>query len=508
VIRKHLAICFCLLALSVADLAQAAVSSVRLRDVISQGQGNIDLLQASVRSRDPTPAQLEEFRSLNGGKLVFAIDVNEAASGTEKSSSQGVAIESAWIEVTVGGVMTRYDARGCADGEADPTTKTRTALARLGQTSRSLYCTLIGDAGSRTVTSSTSSDINLSSFDATLRIPVSANLGSATAVRLVIRFLDTNQSLGDPEAFYDYSNGFEDVALATPQDALYLDQLAAGRDEAPLVMQTDTSTQPSTSRIYYPSKDQFYVVAYEDQFPKRGDYDFNDLVVGYRVYYELDAQGRATGGGGEGYLIARGGGFDHDWHLRLALPSTASGQGALSVSLPEQLHPAPSYPRSFSFNGAVDLEVFVNTASLWVASGFNFVNTLKDQDVLIRGHRFSFEFQLGSSIATSQLPAAPFDPYLYVHNTGYEIHLPGKTAVLGGSRNTRDGLTSFSDPAGYPFALIIPESWEVPVEYIDLGIAYPEFLDYVQSTGSQGVGWYDRPAAQRTKPTLPSLWKW
>jgi LruC domain-containing protein len=231
-------------------------------------------------------------------------------------------------------------------------------------------------------------------------------------------------------------------------------------------------------------------------------------VVGYRVYYELDAQGRATGGGGEGYLIARGGGFDHDWHLRLALPPTASGQGALSVSLPEQLYPAPSYPRSFSFNGAVDLEVFANTASLWVASGFNFVNTLKDQDVLIRGHRFSFEFQLGSSIATSQLPAAPFDPYLYVHNTGYEIHLPGKTAVLGASRNTRDGLTSFSDPAGYPFALIIPESWEVPVEYIDLGIAYPEFLDYVQSTGSQGVGWYGRPAAQRTKPTLPSLWKW
>ena len=61
-IRKHLAIAFCLLALSAADLAQAAVSSVRLRDVISQGQGNIDLLRASVRNRDLTPAQLEEWK--------------------------------------------------------------------------------------------------------------------------------------------------------------------------------------------------------------------------------------------------------------------------------------------------------------------------------------------------------------------------------------------------------------------------------------------------------------
>ena len=103
--------------LMLASFDAGAVTSVRLRDVIAQGQGTINLLRASVRDRDPTPGQLEEFRTLNGGDLVFAIDINEAASGTEKSASQGVAVESAWVEVTVGGTTTRYDARGCPGGE-------------------------------------------------------------------------------------------------------------------------------------------------------------------------------------------------------------------------------------------------------------------------------------------------------------------------------------------------------------------------------------------------------
>ena len=497
-----------LVALVHAAPSAATVTSLRLRDVISAGNGDIDLFRASVQSRNPTAVQLEEFRSRNGGNLVFAIDVNEAASGTEKSASQGVSIDTAWVDVTVNGTTTRYPARGCADGEPAPSTKTKSALARTGQTTRSLYCTLIGNGGSRMVTSSNSSDINLSSFDATLRIPVGVNLSSASAARLVVRFLDTNQSLGDPEAFYDYSNGFEDVALATPEDAQYLDQLAAGRDEAPLVIAADTQSQPATNRVYYPSKDQFYVVAYEDQFPKRGDYDFNDLVVGYRVFFELDAQGRATGGGAEGYLVARGGGFNHDWHLRLGLPSGASGRGALSVFLPDQLHTAAGYPQALAFTGSLDVEIFADTASLWMADGYQFVNTLKEQSTLLRGHRFSLEFTLDSAIAAGNLPAAPFDPYLFVHNTGYEIHLPGKAVVLGSSKNVRDGLTSFNDAAGYPFALIMPETWEVPIEFNDLGLAYPDFIEFVRNTGAQGVGWYDRPANNRTKPTTPSLWKW
>ena len=471
-------------------------TSTRLKGVVDKGYGEINLLAAAVKSRDLTMAQLEGFRRDNGGKLAFAVDVNEAANGLEKSASQGVAVEYARVEVTTSTGIVTFDQFA---------TQTQSSVARIGQTARSLWYTLIGDAGSRQITGSSGSDITGSSFDATIRIPVNIDLSTASAARVVIKFLDTNEGLGDPESFYDYSNGFEDVAIVTAADARFLDQLAAGRTEAPLVLSPASPASP-VSRVYFPSSDQFYIAAYEDQFPSRGDYDFNDLVVAYRVFYELDATGSAISIGGEGYLVARGGGFDSDWHLRLALPSTSSGSGTVTVYAPDQLVPMSGFPRNVSFNGTPDIKVFTSVGTMWRDGSDPFVNTLKEQS-LIRGHRFTFALRLNSAIPVSQLPAAPFDPYLFVYNTAYEIHLPGKSPVMTETRNLRDGLTGFTDSAGYPFAMVLPQTWQVPVEFTDLGLAYPDFLGFVSGDSSK-QNWYTRPAASGTKKTMPSAWKW
>ena len=474
----------------------AQANSTRLRDVIERGYGEINLLTAGVQNRNLTVAQLEAFRRDNDGKLAFAVDVNEAADGLEKSASQGVAIEYARVEITTAAGVVTFD---------QFSTQTQSSVARIGQSTRSLWYTLIGDAGSRQITGSTSSDVNGSSFDATIRIPVNLDLSTATAARLIFKLIDTTERLGDPESFYDYSNGFEDVAIVTAADAAYLDQLAPGREEAPLVLAPPGAAAPA-SRLYYPSSDQFYIAAYEDQFPNRGDYDFNDLVVAYRVYYELDSGGSAVAVGGEGYLVARGGGFDSDWHLRLALPATAAGSGSFTVFAPDQLTPMAGFPRSVNFTGAADLEVFTSVATLWRDGSGPFVNTPREQ-TLIRGHRFTFQLNLSAPVPQGQLPAAPFDPYLYVYSTGYEIHLPGRSPVLGGSRNTRDGHAVFTDAAGYPFAMVLPHDWQVPVEYTDVGLAYPDLIRYVGGDATK-QDWYLRPAANRTKSTAPSVWKW
>ena len=481
-------------------LSATAVESTRLKDVInSSGIGSIDLFRASVQARNLSPADLEAFREDNDGQLAFAVDVNEAASGLEKSSSQGIALDTARLLITIDGVTHTFD---------EFTTETRSLIARAGETSRSSYYTLIGDGGSGRITSSARSDINSSSFDATIRMPVNMNLANATAARLEIDLLDTNLALGDPEDFYDYSNGFEDVAIVTAGDAAYLDTLAPGREEAPLVeVVNDPLAAAPSAQLYFPSQEDFYVAAYEDQFPSRGDYDFNDLVVAYRVNTGLDSNGSVTTIGGEGYLVARGGGFDHDWHLRIALPAFASGSGTLTVFAPDSLEPAPGYPRSISFNGALDMKPFENTRNLWTDGSEAFVNTLRGQEP-IRGYRFEFEITLSNRLAVDQLPAAPFDPYLYVHNTGYEIHLPGKSPTLGSSRNARDGLSGFTDSSGYPFGMILPEDWLVPVEYVDFGEAYPDFVEFVTSRGSAQTDWHRRPAANATKAVTRAIWKW
>jgi LruC domain-containing protein len=476
-----------------------ALESSRLTDVIkSSGDGNIDVFNPSTTGRIIDGPTLEAFRQDNNGSIVFAVDVNEAADGSEKASSQAVTIDTARLEITIGGTVRTY---------TDYATTTRTLLARKGETTRSLYQSLLGDSGSNRITSNTDSDLYNSSFDSTLTFDVPDDVSGATAARLYVTLLDTNVQLGDPEAFYDYSNGFEDVALITREDAVLLDDLEAGQAEAPLVLPAETvATESGTSRVYYPSQSEFYLAAYEDLFPIRGDYDFNDLVVGYRVYVNLDQDGMMTSIGGEGYLVARGADYNHDWHLRIPLPASASGSGQLSVFLPDSQ--TPDTQTAISVNsGKLDVLAFESVRTRWADGSNKFVNTPSDQS-LIHGHRFSFEVMLDAVLDLAQLGEPPFDPYLYVYNTEYEIHLADFPPVLPYSRNNQDGETSFRDANGYPFAMILPEDWRIPVEEVDLGAAYPQFLNFVTSGGNSNVDWYRNPVVDKIRQLLPATWRW
>jgi LruC domain-containing protein len=475
-----------------------ALESVRLSDVIkSNGSGDIDPL------KDTTATNLEQLRLDNGGELVFAVDVNEAAAGSEKASCQGITVASATLQLTIDGVEYQF---------SDFSTRTRTLAAIQGSSNRLPYYTLIGDAGSNRISTDTTSDL-VTVFDATLRFPVDRDLSGTTRARLVVGLLDTHVALGDPEAFYDYSNGFEDVALLTAADAAYLDNLAAGRAGAPLVLPTDTYfTEGGSGRAYYPSLAGHYLAAYEDLFPQLGDYDFNDLVVAYRVYTDLDQGGSITAIGAEGYLVARGSSYSHDWHLRIGLPAAVTGSGSYSVFEPDSNSPLPGYPRALNLLGDIDIVPFEDTRSLWSDidpdTGIeHFVNT-DWRRPLLKGHRFTLHVELDNPLAQSALESPPFDPYLYVRNTGYEIHSPDKAPVLAGSRNLQDGLSGFSDANGYPFAQVFPEDWLLPSEYNDLGKAYPEYLDFVFSGRNTHTDWHKRPADNWTRPVHPGRWKW
>ncbi|MBL4816308.1 MAG: LruC domain-containing protein [Shewanella sp.] len=57
-----------------------------------------------------------------------------------------------------------------------------------------------------------------------------------------------------------------------------------------------SSPSPSLSRSYYPAQNQFGTLMFEDNFPKKGDYDFNDFVVRYQVTVTSNAETQAIKG--------------------------------------------------------------------------------------------------------------------------------------------------------------------------------------------------------------------
>jgi LruC domain-containing protein len=493
-LSKYLFILTALVSLSFFSvMSNAEDVSTRLKHTISKGSGDINLLLAQ-GNKAISPVFLETIRLQNNGMLMLGVDINEASSGSEKSTSQGVAVEHLTLTV-----MTDEDTYIFTDFS----TKTQCSLAKINSENRQFYYTLLGRTGSNSITGS---NLDGTSFDDTLKIPVNNDLSSALSIHLDIQFLETNESLGDPEAFYDYSAGFEDLALLTSADVEFLDTQAAGREEAPLVVLIDSPTSVF-SNIYYPSSTSFYLVGYEDQYPQLGDYDFNDLVVAYRVNFGLNEELKVITISAEGYLIARGGIYDHSWHLRIALPEGSQANGTYQLYIPPGSSSGSELIKYIDTSSGLDITLFNNTTSLFYDSASSFTNTLWDSEHVL-GYKFSFEITLSNPIDLAEMGQAPFDPYLFVHDTNLEIHLQGNLPVMAESDNISKGLTSFSDENGYPFALVFPEDWQFPNEYVDIGAAYPQLLEYIQSNRESKVDWYKNGVASGITKHKKVDWAW
>jgi LruC domain-containing protein len=468
--------------------AAQELASIRLTDVIkSQGTGNIDLF------KDISASQLEQLRAANDGQLVFGVDINEAASGTEKASTQAVTVK--YVVLTIGfedGSQQVYDAT------SGWFTETYTLVAEAPGTTRSTYYTLLGESGSSRITSNNSIQ---DTFDSTLKIAVTDTLFSdggnnASSATLRIGLLQTNEALGDPEAFYDFSGGFEDLALLDAVDASFIDDYNAGHEEAPMLVLTNPPVEIDLMAVdtwnYFPTANTFYLVGYEDLYPAKGDYDFNDLTVAYRVKYGLNVDGDVVAIQGLAYLITRGSAYSHDWHLGIDLPANTSGTLSCTTYFPPDYisrgftttlsQDCSSTPQA-DVSGNLDLIVFEDTLNIYRdPAGSLFVNTASIPGNwnlrYFDGPKSEFRLDLASPTPMASIMSAPFDPFVHVLDTNRLIRL-------------LEVDPSYQDENGYPFGMLLTATWKPAIAAYNVGIPYQNFDPFVQSKGVTNANWYE-----------------
>ena len=221
------------IALSATTIARADIPTV-LTDTIKSGSGIIDVM------KDVTGAALQD--ALSGGTLFLGADLNEDASGLEKSTSQGVAIKEVELILQT------------TDGDFSFTnfyTNTTAMILESDATEAAEYNTLFGQTGSSQI-SSTVDGFDLSTFDDIIEIRDVSFTGDITGAQIRINFLDTAKKAGDNEEFFDYSAGFEDFAILAQADAQLLDNANIGLEDAPTTV-TYTASTPSGGDIAAPS---------------------------------------------------------------------------------------------------------------------------------------------------------------------------------------------------------------------------------------------------------------
>ena len=234
--------------------------------------------------------------------------------------------------------------------------------------------------------------------------------------------------------------------------------------------------------------DGFLTVAFEDLYlvANAGDADYNDFVAKYRVTEYSGADGKLSGLMIEATAKAKLAGYNHDFGMVIDFVGTAD----ISIDYYDASHFLYKTTTKSGVQNKAILSLFEST-----------------KDSINRTTIAQITFPGGVERSSVTLP--PYDPYLYVRNTKYDIHLIGRESLPAGTypvQNNPPGAT-FQDSKGFPWALLVPIEWQHPAETQYIGKAYPLFDRWRQSFGQEVPSWYlfrsDVPTDPNNHPPYP-----
>jgi len=278
---------------------------------------------------------------------------------------------------------------------------------------------------------------------------------------------------------------------------------------------TATTTVSAATPIYnqYPATGPG-TLAFEDLWPAKGDYDFNDLVIDYQFNITTSSSNMVEQVTATFTIKAFGAALENGFGFQLSDAINPADLNVTGYSLTE------SYI-TLSGNGTEagqtkpTIIVFDNDYNEMAHPGMGIgVNTTPDApyvDPVTLVVEITFP---GNTYSLADLDIANFNPFLIVNQTrGHEVHLPNyePTDLVD---PTLFGLDDdVSDPTGgiyyktannLPWAINIYEQFDYPVEKQDIINVHLKFADWATSGGTAFPDWYkDEPGYRNESLIYP-----
>ena len=262
---------------------------------------------------------------------------------------------------------------------------------------------------------------------------------------------------------------------------------------------------------YYPSRDGWTTVAFEDNWPYEGDYDMNDLVTYMRTSV-FRTDGKVTLVNISGELAALGAAYQNGFGIRL--PGVLRDQideESINYTINNRAAKNDYSPLESGPNEAI----FIMTYNTWnYASAGEGCVFYRTEEGCGSDIQMSFDLTIPFKEPVDSDISGIFDPFLFAtpgaeHGVldkpgrSYEIHLKNqeptevfdKTLMNMGLEGSSDGSSPddgfyFQTNNGLPYAMEMGNRWQYPKEYRDLVEAYPQFPSYVESAGEENPAWF------------------
>ncbi|MCG6187882.1 LruC domain-containing protein [Maribellus maritimus] len=271
--------------------------------------------------------------------------------------------------------------------------------------------------------------------------------------------------------------------------------------------QDDYPDDPNTSyNSYFPNETDSATLVFEDLWPSKGDYDFNDLVVYVKGKYAtnsnnkvvkvvLDFKVKAVGASNMNGLGIQ---FDDVASSEVTSVSGAVKNSASGISLNNNGTEAGQ-------SKAVIIAI-ENVNDVLNRTGGSMFNTVKN------GHigtsdlvtiTVSFE---NKPISLDKINSAGFNFFLIKNQErGTEIHLADRkptdlmTYEFGASDDTSVPGSGrlYKTSNNLPWGLLILEPFDYPMEKIEITDAYSNFASWAESNGTMHADWYKNPNSSK-----------
>lgn len=227
-------------------------------------------------------------------------------------------------------------------------------------------------------------------------------------------------------------------------------------------------------------------VAFEDQWPNKGDFDLNDLVMGYAYNVVTNASNVVVQVTGKFSLLATGGNLGNGFGVEFPI-ARANVSGLTRGTLEA---------------GQTKAVVTLFSNMRLVMATWNTQPGVAQSPVV----KDSITFNVANGPTLSTFGQDGYNPFTWNmgnDNRRREVHLWGKTpttladqTLFGtGADNTNVAASRYYvTTTGLPYAISVPTTFSYPIEGTDITLAYLNFTAWAQSGGTSFTDWYSNTA--------------
>ena len=257
---------------------------------------------------------------------------------------------------------------------------------------------------------------------------------------------------------------------------------------------------------YFPASG-FSTLMYEDQWPSKGDYDFNDIVVDYRYNIVTNAANNVVEANYSFLPRAAGCIYKNSFAFQLD-GVTADKISSVTGTKSAWTQVNPNGTEAGQTNNNANILVTDNFFNLFAGrSGNDMVNTVPsiaklNADTVSVSVKFIVNgvAATGGTVSFTNFGSNVFNPYIIVSQTrGHEIHLADRIPsskmdmTLFGTADDKSNPsqgTYYRTANNLPWALNIVSSVPYPTETTDITTAYLNLIKWAVSGGSLNTDWY------------------